>query len=229
MITIKQQQIIKFILLVIMSVIGVSAYILHGGTIIDAAIIYTGFMIVSRFHMVASHKWLAHRYVNPGPLGRAFFLWILVICSLVKPMNYIIGHRLHHKYSDSDSDPHANSLGFWNLLIGNFNLPGPNAFVSVKDIFRQKDIMFVSKYYYSLYFLNLLIFWFINHDIVLLSFLFLNLKILINTTLFNWMTHGGKKVQSPINLPLWTVFILGYWGEHNHKNHHNVYRIVNKL
>jgi len=229
MMNIKQQQTIKFVLLCFFSIIGVFFYLQTGGTIEKAIFIYLGFWILSRLHMIAIHKWLGHNEIEVNWIGRIFFLWVLVSCCLVKPLHYIVCHRLHHKYSDTERDPHANSLGFWNLLIGNLRIP-KNSYVHLKDIFDKKDIIFVNRYYYYLYILNLACFWLIDPHIVMLSFLFLNLKILVNTTLFNYLTHGGKHGTGPINLPIWTVFVFGYFGEHKHKDHHiNTTKYLNRI
>jgi len=228
MLNIKQQQTIKFALLCLLSIVGIAMFFHTGGTLLKALAIYAGFWIVARIHMMTHHRWLGHNEIKAGPLGRAFLLWILVICNLVKPLHYIVCHRLHHKYSDTDRDPHANSLGFWNLLIGNLRIP-KNPYVYMKDVFVKKDIIFVNKYFYQLYFLNLLVFWFIDPHIVMLSFSLLNLKILVNATLFNYLAHGGKGGTSPINMPIWMLVLLGYWGEHNHKQHHDeIDRYANK-
>lgn len=222
MFNIKRQQTIKFLLLCLLSVIGVYLFVDTGGTLLEAFLIYVGFWVLSRIHMVTHHRWLGHNEIQPGPLGRIFLLWVLVSCNLVKPVHYVVCHRLHHKYADTDKDPHGNSIGFWNLLIGNLKIP-KNPYVYMKDVFKQKDIMFVNRYFYYLYILNIVIFWFINPHIVMLSFSLLNLKILLNATIFNYLAHGGKNGREPINMPLWILVIFGYWGENNHKDHHDAY------
>lgn len=220
MLNIKQQQTIKFFLLCVLSIAGMYLFAITGGTWQKALIIYAGFWVISRIHMMTHHKWLGHNDLKTSPLGRGFMLWILVVCNLVKPVHYIVCHRLHHKYSDTKRDPHANSLGFWNLLIGNLRIP-KNPYIHMKDVFKQKDIMFVNKYYYILFILNLMLFWIIDPHIVMLSFSLLNLKILLNATIFNYLAHGGKDGNAPINMPVWMLLVFGYWGEHNHKDHHD--------
>lgn len=219
MLNIKQQQTIKFFALCLFSIIGLVAFIKTGGTLEKALWIYLGFWILARIHMLTHHRWLGHNEINVGIFGRIFFLWVLISCNLVKPLHYIVCHRLHHKYSDTSKDPHANSVGFWNLLIGNLVIP-KNAYVHMKDVFNKKDILFVNKYFYYLYALNLMIFYAVDPHIVMLSFLLLNLKILINATIFNYLAHGGKNGTAPINMPIWMLIVFGYWGEHNHKDHH---------
>jgi fatty-acid desaturase len=219
---IKQQQTIKFFLLCFFSIFGIAFYIVDNGTLLKAFYIYLGFWIISRIHMIAHHKWLGHNEIKPNTFLRIFFLYVLITCNLVKPVHYVLCHRLHHRYSDSDKDPHANSIGFWNLLIGNLKIPD-RPYIFMKDIYRQKDIMFVNKYFYHLYIINLIFIWIIDPHIVMLIFSLLNLKILINATIFNYIAHGGMKIQSPVNLPRYVKLIFGYWGESDHKNHHDKY------
>jgi fatty-acid desaturase len=69
--------------------------------------------------------------------------------------------------------------------------------------------------------LNLIVFWFIDKDFVLLSFALLNLRFLIGVTIFNYISHGGAKQLGALNLPTWTTYLLGYAGEQLHKNHHD--------
>ena len=221
MITNNHKQIIKFAFLCFVSIIGTYFYIVSNGSLSKAFLIYLGFAVVSKTANVGYHRWLAHNAIEPGVIGRVIILWCMVSTLLSKPLPYIIGHRLHHRFSDTDKDPHHTKLGLWNHIIGNFNLKVSILSVPIKDYFSKKDVVFVNKYFYHLYFLNILMFWFIDQDIVLLSFLLLNLRAWVNTAVFNYIAHGGIKGQSPVNLPAWTAYILGYAGEQLHKNHHD--------
>lgn len=220
MIRLKNPQAIKFFLTVIFSIIGLSLYIYNEGTFVQALLIYLAFTIISKIANVGYHRWLAHNLLEPGPVWRIIILWSMVSTALVKPLSYVVGHRAHHKYSDTDMDPHHPGLGLWNCIIGNFN-KNTYSGIPIRDIFRQKDVMFVDQHYWKLYFFNLVIFCFIDINIVLLSFLFLNLRMWINVTVFNYIAHGGKNGRVPKNLPAWTAYALGYVGEQLHKNHHD--------
>jgi stearoyl-CoA desaturase (delta-9 desaturase) len=220
MLSTKQQQIFKFFLTCLLALTGTTIYFLEGGTLLKAFFIYLGCVFVSRVANVGYHRWLAHGLIEPKQAGRVFILWCITATALVKPLQYVVGHRLHHKYSDTDKDPHHTGLGLWNCIIGNFNVI-ENLSIPIKDILRKSDVMFINKYYYILYFLNLLLFWIIDPDIVLLSFLLLNLRVWLNITIFNYVAHSGKNGKNPVNLPAWTAYVLGYSGEQLHKNHHD--------
>jgi len=215
----KHQQILKFILLCIFSITGVWLFVQTDGTWTKALFIYLMFTLVKMTANVAYHRWLAHNYIEPGNLGKFILLYCIVAGALVRPVHYIIGHRLHHRYSDTDRDPHPPSLGFWNLLIGNFNEVKAN--ISLKDIYSKNEIIFVNNHFYKLYIINLLLWALIDIHIVFLSFLFLNIRQLVSVTLFNYLGHGGHSQCGPKNLPVIYSFLLEWFGEQLHKNHHD--------
>jgi stearoyl-CoA desaturase (delta-9 desaturase) len=195
-------------------------YFYNGGTWLKAVACYFGFLIITKIANIGYHRWLAHNLIEPGTVWRMIILWAITCTAFVKPLNYVVGHRAHHKYSDTDKDPHHTGIGLWNSIIGNFNIV-ENLNVPVRDIFRKKDVMFVDKHYWKLYFSNLLLFLIIDIDIFLLSFLLLNLRMWLNITIFNYIAHSGKDGSGPVNLPAWTAYVLGYAGEQLHKNHHD--------
>lgn len=215
----KHQQILKFILLCLCSLVGVILYVKTGGTWQKALLVYIGLSVIKSTANVAYHRWLAHNYIEPGRLGKFFLLYSIVCGALVRPVHYVIGHRLHHRYPDTDNDPHTPIIGFWNSLIGNFN--DVKATVSVKDLYRKKEIMFVNTHFYKLYFLNLIVWCLIDVQVVFLSFLFLNFRQLLSVTLFNYLGHGGKRQPGAQNLPAYYSYMLGWYGEQLHKNHHD--------
>jgi stearoyl-CoA desaturase (delta-9 desaturase) len=215
----KNQQILKFILICLFAIAGATLYVITGGTWQKALIVYVLLGMIKVTANVAYHRWLAHSYIEPGYIGKFVLLYSIVCGALVRPIHYVIGHRLHHRYPDTDNDPHPPSIGFWNSLIGNFN--EVKTAISVKDVYRKKEVVFVNNHFYKLYFLNLLMWCLIDIQVVFLSFLFLNLRQLISVTLFNYLGHGGSKELGAQNLPAYYSYMLGWFGEQLHKNHHN--------
>jgi len=219
MIFIQNTQIVKLIIISIFSIIGLFCFFQNDGTILEFAAIYLFFSVVSKIANISYHRWLAHGYIKPNFIIRIFLYWSIVFSLLTRPIPYIIGHRLHHRDPDGDNDPHPPKIGFLRCLLGQFNLIKVEKTL-IKDLLKNKELVFVDKHYYKLYLLNLMIFWAINPNIVFLSFLFLNLKFWIIVTAFNYISHGGKKIQSPINLNFFQKTYLGLLGEEFHRNHH---------
>jgi stearoyl-CoA desaturase (delta-9 desaturase) len=218
--TTNQEQILKFCLILLFSIVGCYLFFKDNGSLVELFLLYIFFAVIALISNIGYHRWLAHNHFTPNKIIKFFLLWTITASALIKPLPYVVGHRLHHKYSDTDKDPHHTRLGFWNFLIGNYNTV-TNVSIPVKDILRDKDIMFVNKYYYYLYFLNLFIFYLIDYHLFLLSFLLLNLRFWISVAVFNYLAHGGKEIQSPQNLPTWTTYVFWRYGEQLHKNHHD--------
>lgn len=218
MLSTKTEQKIKFFIFLILGTLGVAVYFINGGSLLQALLYYLMFGLIHRSSTVAYHRWLAHRHIEPGPVLQFYLLWCVVASGLTKPLPYVLGHRLHHKYSDSDNDPHHTRLGLIKTIMGEFNIPN-NVKVPIKDILNNKAVMFVNRYYNYLYLANLAVFYMISVDLFLLSFGLLSLRILIGANLFNYLAHGGVSRQQPVNMGTWTNLIQ--YGEQLHKNHHD--------
>lgn len=216
----QQAQILKFFVLLGCSMGGLFLFITTNGTLLKAIVIFAIFTVLKIMANVAYHRWLAHRYIDPVPVAKFFLLYSIVCGALVSPVKYVIGHRLHHRYSDTERDPHSPKIGYWNNLLGNFNEVNFN--VNVRDVYSMKEVLFVERHFYSLYFLNLLILSIMDVHLLFLSFLFMNMHQLISVTTFNYLAHGGSSNnRGPRNLGLIFTILMTLFGEQLHKNHHD--------
>jgi stearoyl-CoA desaturase (delta-9 desaturase) len=204
----------KFIFKFLLAFAGVCLYILHDGTLAKAIVIYLFAAAVMFFSTVGYHRWVTHNAVDATLLGKFVFYFSMISINLINPISYAIIHRTHHKYSDTDKDPHGTALGFWNVLVGNYSTI--KLAVPVRDLYRKKDLVFIDRYYYRLHILVLAIFALIDIDLFLLSFAFIPFQYHIRNGIFNYIAHGGSKVSGPQNLSS-----LLRLGEQLHKNHHD--------
>jgi stearoyl-CoA desaturase (delta-9 desaturase) len=205
----------RFILKILLAIIGIALYILHDGTFIKAISYYAIFLLIAFFANAGYHRWISHGAIKPTLFGKFVFYFSMVASCLLKPIIWTVVHRTHHKYSDTDKDPHTPALGFWRPLFGNYNNI-PNISVPIIDLYRNKTLVFIDKYYFYLYFLSLSIFALIDIDLFLLSFAGLVLSFHIRTHIGNYMSHGGSRLTGPIN-----TFMPFAFGEGMHKNHHD--------
>jgi len=73
-------------------------------------------------------------------------------------------HRVHHKYSETDADPHNSKRGFffshvgWLLIRKHKDVIEKGKTVDLSDLEADKIVMFQHKYYYPLVFLGTLVF-----------------------------------------------------------------------
>ena len=215
MIPVQKQQEYKFYFYCITGPLGLLLYFQNGGTLINAFIWFWIFLIMARIAGMGYHRWLAHKAIEPGPIGKIVLLYFMIISSAAKPLNYVIAHRTHHKYADTDKDPHPPTIGLWNGILGRFN--PITVSIPLRDIYRNKAVMFVNEHYWKLHIINLIVMGLLFPQIFLLSFALLNLADIIMSSVFNYVAHVGNK---PNNLAWWTNFTF-FPGEYLHYNHHD--------
>jgi len=207
-----------FALKCFLACMGITFYILTDGLLIKAIIIYILFTVISIFATAGYHRYVAHGAIKPTTTGKYILFFSMIAVGLVKPITYAIMHRMHHRHSDTTNDPHSPAVGFWKCLIGNFNIENKLA-VPVKDLYRNKELVFINNNFWYLYIVIVLIFAAIDMQLMYLSFPFLLLRYTLQANIFNYIAHGGLKNSTPQNLD----FIPGvfFWGEHLHLNHHS--------
>ena len=194
---------------------GVVGIYLYDGTLTKAVVWFVIFWLVGRLSGLGYHRWLTHKQFEPGPIGKFFLFWSMVSIGTARPLDYVVVHRTHHKYSETDLDPHPRSLGMWKMASSMYRPVQLN--VPIKDILRRPDVMFVNKYYWSLYLAHLSFLFAIDYQVAFLSFLLLNVVDVLLTAWFNCYAHDDR---GPVNLPWWANYFM-FTGENLHLNHHN--------
>lgn len=100
----------------------------------------------------------AHRLWSHHAYKATWQLKLMLIVFQTLSVQYSVmywarAHRLHHKFTDTDADPHNSSRGFYFCHIGwNFYLPHPQVDekikkIDVSDLEKDKFVMFQYKYY----------------------------------------------------------------------------------
>jgi stearoyl-CoA desaturase (delta-9 desaturase) len=75
-------------------------------------------MIQSKFH----HHWASHKLWNPPRWIQILFSLIGVGALIGTPISWAAWHRTHHRYSDTEDDPHAPSLkGAWYVIFAQYH------------------------------------------------------------------------------------------------------------
>ncbi|KAK9743780.1 hypothetical protein QE152_g8321 [Popillia japonica] len=117
--------------------------------------IYTsGFGITAGVHRLWSHR------AYKANWALRFFLVILFTITGQKHVyQWALDHRVHHKYTESDADPHNAKRGFWFSHVGWLILtPHPDVVekriaVDMSDLEADPIVMWQKKYYPLLYFI----------------------------------------------------------------------------
>jgi sn-1 stearoyl-lipid 9-desaturase len=181
-----------------------------------------GIGITLGFHRLVTHrsfevpKWLEYLFVLCGTLA----------CQ-GGPIDWIGGHRIHHKYSDTDLDPHDSNKGFWWSHMGWMLFQHATLQADIprytKDLNDDRFYQFCEKYYILIQVvLGLLLYELGGWPFVIWG-IFVRLVVVFHVTWFvNSATHkfGYKSHESnDHSTNCWWVALLTF-GEGWHNNHH---------
>lgn len=117
-----------------------------------ALIVSSGFGITAGVHRLWSHN----SYTANLPL-RILLIFLFTISGQRDAYTWAHDHRVHHKFSETDADPHNCKRGFWFAHIGWVVLtPHPEVVakrkvIDMRDLEADKVVMFQKKYYEILF------------------------------------------------------------------------------
>ncbi|WP_013325496.1 acyl-CoA desaturase [Gloeothece verrucosa] len=194
------------------------------GAVAVAFILYVvtaGIGVTLGFHRLATHR----SFETPKWLE-----YILVFCGTLAcqggPIDWVGLHRMHHKYSDTELDPHDSNKGFWWSHLGwmLYNLPADKEIPRyTKDIADDPFYQFCQKNLIAIQVgLGLLLFALGGWPFVIWG-IFVRLVVVFHCTWFvNSATHkfGYQSHESgDLSKNCWWVALVTF-GEGWHNNHH---------
>ena len=170
------------------------------------------------------HRYFAHKSFITGKYRAWFLLFVSCITGMGSPISWAGTHRLHHKYADTDKDPHCpRHKGIWYILFGFYNKEIKIPYSLIKDLLKSPALVFFHKNYFKALFLwALLLFivggWKAFVFVFCLPVVFMywatSAGIVLNHTLgYRNFETDDKSVNSPL-LSLYTL------GDGWHNNHH---------
>lgn len=172
------------------------------------------------------HRLVSHRSFETPKWLEYFLVFCGTLACEGGPISWVGLHRIHHKYSDHEGDPHDSNKGFWWSHMGWMFVKNPaNKDVPkyTKDIQNDPFYLFCEKYFIPIQIvLGLLLFWWGGWSFVVWG-IFLRLVLVFHVTWFvNSATHkfGYKSHESnDHSRNCWWVALLTF-GEGWHNNHH---------
>lgn len=168
---------------------------------------------------ISYHRFWSH---NSFKWRNKLLMLICTIPPMISCVGSILGwvgiHRQHHRYSDTELDPHRASKGFLNMLFMNSYEYTPNP-RDVIDLMRNKFIVYTHKYYfvYPLVYVTGLAITFGLQGVVI-GFCMPAALSLITQNTTNYVNHLGDKEFVPSNATWINIF---NFGDGWHKNHHD--------
>lgn len=165
---------------------------------------------------VGYHRLFCHASFTTSKAWHYIFAFTGVIFVQGSPAQWCVYHRAHHRYSDSDKDPHYTNL--LSILQVNHR---PVAFtaLSSKNILKHYANMqkFVHNYYVVILFTAIVTMLAISVDFVLNVYLPAVFLCLFVSRLHNVLAHWHDKARNWWLLEL----LVPSMGEWLHKNHHD--------
>lgn len=178
---------------------------------------FTGcFGMTMTYHRLLSHRsWQAPRW----------FWYFGTLCAVFgltgSPIAWAAVHREHHRFSDTDKDPHCpERIGFLKAQWGSMFCPVKVKYVT--DLLKDRFLLFIHKHYFKINMVWALICFLIEPFAVVYLYLFpafllwnMGSFIITLTHMFGYEVEGTPDKSK-------NIFFLGYllWGEGWHANHH---------
>lgn len=181
-----------------------------------------------------AHRLWAHQSYKANERLRVFLMICHTMLGQCTIYDWVLDHRLHHKYLGTDIDPYNKKRGFFNAhMISNIRKQHPDfkthaATVDMSDIEADPIVMFQKRYYWVLMpVLCILLPWnapveywneSIQTSLLVLIFLrctiALQCSMFINTAIHVWGMNEGGKAQNDSNL----LFFLtkSYWPQYHY-------------
>ncbi|HRA91142.1 MAG TPA: acyl-CoA desaturase, partial [Acinetobacter sp.] len=94
------------------------------------------------------HRYLAHKTFQTSRPVQFFFLLIGTMSAQRGPLWWAAHHRYHHRFTDTEHDPHSSQHGFWYSHVGWF-LNDQNFFTRkevIKDWLKFPEIVWLDRF-----------------------------------------------------------------------------------
>lgn len=177
---------------------------------------------------IGYHRLLSHKNFNVSRFTKLIILWFGAISSQGSPIFWASVHRgYHHRYADTDQDPHTPNQGFWHsYFLWLFRLEKDSIKTKyVVDLLKDSDVMFFHKHYMLILWTSHILVAIISID-MWLWFMLLPAFISFHKFAFqSSVTHikrlGYRNYETQDNSVnvwwLWPIMLGEAW----HNNHHN--------
>uniref|UniRef100_A0A0K8S5D1 Acyl-CoA desaturase n=2 Tax=Lygus hesperus TaxID=30085 RepID=A0A0K8S5D1_LYGHE len=151
------RNIILFIILHAGGLWGVWRFITFQVNLLTVMYAYIVGWITVEATMIGVHRFFSHKAFK----GTFWFKLLVILTHTIAGQNsvyiWVRDHRLHHKYSETDADPHNSRRGFFFCHMGwllqrkhpMVKLKGKN--VDMSDLESEPLVMFQKKYYFLLF------------------------------------------------------------------------------
>ncbi len=172
------------------------------------------------------HRLLTHRSFETHPVIRYALTIFATMAYQGGPIQWVGNHRMHHKHSDTNEDPHSPKHGFaWGhmLWVVTKDHLRRDAKVFAKDLKREPGMVFINKYFYMPQVILGVILFLIGGwswaiwGIAVRTVVAYHGTWLVNSASHTWGYRNFETNEGSTNN--WWVAMVS-WGEGWHNNHH---------
>ena len=213
----------KVIFYFLLCIFAIPFYFKTGGVWWSFLIVLTASLFFNSCYIIGWHRWLCHRSFTPHIFGKYLMLLSLIIQGNHRPLYIIAAHRLHHKFPDQEEDPHSpKHRNFFQAWLGRFRTNPILLIDQVKSCdIKNKELMFVQRNYYKLFFIFYTLFFLIDIKTAMLflswSFTYVNLSTAL-VVQYSHFTKDGVNYETRNSSRIFSTLTMG---EGLHKNHHD--------
>jgi stearoyl-CoA desaturase (delta-9 desaturase) len=195
-------------------------YFLYTASWLQLIIAYIGlWFFCDIVFSTAYHRWLAHKYWTP-PVAVQYFFGVLGCASLIgNPIDYVQCHRTHHKFFDTELDPHSPKYrNFFRMTIFLYFTQFKKDIVNSSDVTSNKFFVWLS-YAEGLIAITVtgLLYTVLSFDWFLTLWAIPVISgLLCHLVAANWVAHNTGEPRDTPQYWLWM------FGECKHKSHHEL-------
>ncbi len=164
---------------------------------------------------VGLHRYFAHGSFKTSKFWHTVMAYYSVILLNGSPQGWAAAHNTHHKYSDTERDPHYAN---WHYIYNKKYRQVPVVLWRVKALTGDKTLEFIHRYGLVLWLLFVLTLVVISPTILLFAYLMPLGSTHLIGAIHQITSHRGT--NGPRDLA-WLEFLLPACGEWLHKTHHD--------
>jgi len=119
-----------------------------GVHLVDLILLLVLFEVRMFFVTAGYHRYFAHRSFKTGRVTQFVFAFGGLTAAQRGPLWWAAHHRAHHRYTDTDRDPHTPLRGFWWshvgwILSGQY---GTTDYEAIEDFARYPELRFLNRH-----------------------------------------------------------------------------------
>ncbi len=173
---------------------------------------------------ITNHRLLTHRSFKMPKWCEYLFSWFAAMGGTGSSLGWVAVHRLHHKLSDKDGDPHSPHVSGWKLFFTHIKFDDMDKW-SVRELITDPYHRFVHEYYNVLLLIWAVILFLIHPMLFVFGYIVpvvIQVSVSNLSNFFNhykhWSAYQNYDTNDSSTNSWWLAIIA--WGEGWHNNHH---------